>query len=134
MVVMNEKAKQWLANKRDRGMSSEAILGHMEGLDPAVFGINHPLDPVDLGRCIRLIDMAGYRPRLQELKALSPVWSVLIDNWNELEKLYYLGLASESRRAPECYELMKELINQAQTATTDHKGQIKWTLLNTSEN
>jgi hypothetical protein len=108
---MNEKAIQWL-NGWDKGMSSEAILGYMEGLHPAVFGIRHPIDPADLGRCIRLIDMVGYRSRLYELKTLSPTWSAMVDRWDELERLYYTGLERESKSAPECYELMREIRQQ----------------------
>lgn len=108
---MNEKAQQWIQGW-DKGRSSKAIFGYMEGLHPAIFGIYHPLDPADLGRCIRLIDMVGYRPRLKELKALSPTWCAMIDNWDKLEKLYYLGLSRESGNAPECYDLMLEIRQQ----------------------
>lgn len=119
---MNPKILEWLKG-RDTGLSSRAIVAKMENIDIRIFGergYDHPQDPADLGRCIRLLLIAReYRQRLHEMADCSPQWKALVEHWDELEKLYYLGLSRANRRAPECYKRMRELISQSTVDALD---------------
>ena len=102
---MSKKILKWLLSD-DTGVSSKAIVAKMEGIE--VLPDSHPRDPADLGRCLRLLNlMPQYRPRLGEMREVSQVWANLVDNWDELEALYYEELASG--KAVKCYQRMKEL-------------------------
>lgn len=69
----------------------------------------HPRDPADLGRCLRLLNLEPEcRKRLPEMSAASPEWAALIANWRELERLYYLEYPTG--HAPKCYDKMQALI------------------------
>lgn len=112
---MNEKLKDWFRSD-DTGLSSQAIVAKLEGMtlpDVLRWGYCHPLDPADLGRCLRLLNkFPEYRERLHEMAECSPQWENLVEHWRELERLYYLGLSRDDNRAPECYELMKKLVDK----------------------
>jgi hypothetical protein len=87
---------RWLAGE-DTGSSSKAMAFWL------AFGVkrrwpDHPHDPSDLGRCIRLLDAAPYlRKRLPEMAELSPVWAEIVNDWSELERLW--------RHEAECGEM-----------------------------
>src|SRR5688572_12746693 len=105
---MNLSVINWLSG-RDTGISSMAIVTVMEG--GTVHEYTFPHDPADLGRCIRLLDIAPeYRENLDAMKQVGPHWSSLVDHWSELESLYYEELPTG--RAPKCYARMRELIEQ----------------------
>lgn len=104
---MNPRTAQWLLS-RDTGLSSIAIVAFMEGAGDGKY--SHPLDPDDLGRCIRLLSLAPeYRARLEEMKAASPQWAVLIEHWAEIEKLYFLEFSMGC--APACNDRMRDLLD-----------------------
>lgn len=109
---MNSKVALWMSSN-DTGLSSRAIVAWLER-DPEhrlMKGsrYNHPHDPADLGRCIRLLILAPeYRERLSEMAGASPQWARLVARWPELERLYWLGYPTG--KAPQCYELMRKLI------------------------
>lgn len=75
----------------------------------------HPLDPSDFGRCYGLLEAEpSIRSKFNEIKeAGGPVWTVLIDNWAELETLYLEERKQES--APKLYSRMQELISEAES-------------------
>jgi hypothetical protein len=103
----------------DTGLSSMAIVSHMEGMllpDVLRYGYNHPLDPSDFGRCYRLmLLLPEYRTRIQEMAQYSKAWELLTAHWDELERLYLVGLARTDNKAPELYERMTALRDEART-------------------
>lgn len=109
---MDALVAEWLIG-HDTGISSVTIVAVMEsdGLIAQYRRYGHPHDPADLGRCIRLLDIAPawYRLNLHRMKQVSPQWSALVDHWSELETLYRQELPTG--RAPKCYARMRELID-----------------------
>lgn len=111
--MLSAKILNWLASY-DTGMSSLSIVAWME-CDLTVAAMNHnemrhPLDPADLGRCIRLLDIEpSYRQRIGEMAGVSPQWCALVAHWDELEILY--REEEPSGRAPKCYARMRELLD-----------------------
>lgn len=75
----------WFAGN-DTGLSSE----HMAAVAAGVPGNgNHPHDPSDLGRCIRLVQRVPWiRSAFPEIAASSAAWKKVIDHWDELYSLY----------------------------------------------
>jgi len=108
MKKRNTKTKKlirWFLSD-EPGLSSRAIVAKMEGIELSYY--HHPLDPADLGRCIRLLEwIPEYRTRLNEMREVSQVWANFVDHWDELEALYYEELPSG--KAPKCYQRMQEL-------------------------
>lgn len=103
---------EWLFGG-DTGLSSECMwrtfMGVREPADWFRRG-SYPLDPADLGRCIRLLDrFPEWRPRLSEMRVHGPAWSALVDHWDELEALY--REEAPSGMAPRCYARMVEIIS-----------------------
>jgi hypothetical protein len=81
------KPEQWIVS-RDTGVSSETIWSVMMGVKPRWAGV--PLDVDDFGRCVRLLTVVPeFRPRIHEVTLVYPEWKPLIDNWGELERLYW---------------------------------------------
>ena len=84
----------WVSGEGEQGTSSLVIFLHLSdprhrhkafecGLD-AKLTKQHPHDPDDLRRCYLLLEaIPEWKPRLQELKSLSPVWAALIDKWED---------------------------------------------------
>ncbi|WP_318636719.1 hypothetical protein [Methanosarcina sp.] len=68
----------------------------------------HPSDPSDFGRCMKLLNQVPeFRRRLSEMKEVSEVWSHLVDNWDEFEKLFYEEC--DTGRCSRLFERMKEM-------------------------
>lgn len=62
--------------------------------------LDAPLDPSDVGRCVRLLDLAekngqDWRGRMGEVSAACPAWAPLIPRWAEIETEYREQLARE---------------------------------------
>lgn len=83
----------WLASD-DVGASSRYMASVLSGQFSAP---NHyPLDGADLGRCIRLlVAVPELASKLHEMKACSPQWSAVIDNWDKWKALYEAGEGKE---------------------------------------
>lgn len=100
---------EWLRGV-DTGTSSLTIAEVLSGR-PGLwgsFGPSPPIDPDDLGRCIRLLDlMEGWRERLPEVAAAVPTFGPLVEHWDELEALY--REEEPTGKAPKCYARMQEL-------------------------
>lgn len=79
----------WLASD-DVGASSKYMAAVLSGQFSAP---NHyPWDGADLGRCIRLlVAVPELASQLHEMKACSPQWSAVIDNWDKWKALYETG-------------------------------------------
>lgn len=86
---------------RDTGMSSLTIAAALGGRDAAIyasgacssFGFRPPYDTSDVGRCVRLLDLAAangedWRVRLGEVVAVCPEWAPLVSRWAEIEAAY----------------------------------------------
>lgn len=117
---MNDAVMNWLMSY-DTGLSSRTIVAVMEedrALAAALlgsWGVWYPHDPADLGRCIRLLDIAPeYRERLSEMGHVSQVWAELVNHWEELESLYREEYPSG--RAPKCFARMREIIDKVDIA------------------
>ena len=104
----NEKLNNWLLTG-ERGISSEAIASKMTGVNfTGQWGMGHPLDPSDFRRCLLLLKaVPEFKERLNEMEEVSPVWKDMVENWDELEKLYYEEV--HTGKCPKLYDRMKEL-------------------------
>ena len=118
-MTFDERVNSWIVGG-DTGLSSTTIWAVMLGLDAAVG--NHPHDPADLGRCLRLLElMPEWRHRLQELADLSPEWKKLTFRWDELASSMEkeVGIAWEKgRSAPKTYELMRDILGRFERKTS----------------
>lgn len=109
---MNLDFVNWLANG-ERGLSSNTIATKLSGIDCRWDGYgktfySHPSDPADFKRCMKLLNQVPeFRTKLHEMKEVSDVWSKLVDNWDEFERLYYEEC--ETGSCPKLYDRMKEI-------------------------
>lgn len=101
----------------DTGLSSETIWRHMMGVPEPADGWRanaYPLDPSDLGRCVRLLDrFPEWSTRISEMASHGPIWAVLAEHWDELVALYREELAEKTGYARRCYARMKALEDAA---------------------
>lgn len=72
-----------------RGLSSESIVEYLFGLPlrhcEARRGFDHPHDPDDLTRCIRLLEACPeVADRFHLMAGASPAWGLLLGVWDEL--------------------------------------------------
>ncbi len=73
----------------DSGVSSEAMIYHLTGLD-LHSSCQHPIDANDFGRCERLLSsVPGLRERLPKMAEVSSQWAALVARWPELAEAYY---------------------------------------------
>lgn len=110
---IERRALLWLAGG-DSGMSSKAICYHMLGMKSDG---SFPLDPSDLGRCLRLLELfPEWKPRIGEMARYSPYWAALVERWDELAEMMAdeVGIDwSKGKRAPRTYAAMKDTIDRA---------------------
>lgn len=94
----------------DTGLSSR-FLSRL-ALDLEVSYPDYPCDPSDFGRCYRMVALLSSEDKndlfLKAEKA-STKWQTIIENWEELEKLYLEECTGEQWSAPKLYALMKNL-------------------------
>ena len=103
---IKEKANFWMANG-EHGMSSKSMWFFFMGVCDN--RISYPYDPDDFSRCYKLLEMVPeWKIRLPELKTLSRQWSNLVDNWDELNRLY--EDMKVNHKANGMYELMQKCI------------------------
>lgn len=112
LVPVTHVAMQWLANGK-RGISSDTIFTHLTGVVATDGYESHPHDPADLGRCRRLLDQV---PELREafprMRAVSAVWSRLVDEWDVLCEMMDLEAPqwrNGGGNCPKTYQRMKQL-------------------------
>ena len=100
------KLVQWFAGD-DTGLSSK----HMATVAVGNKGSgHHPLDPGDLGRCIRLVEhVPSIRATFPAIAASSPKWAIVIAHWDELVALFHEEKATKGQWAPQTYARMKAL-------------------------
>ena len=123
--VANSGIQAWLASD-DTGLSSKYLLEqlakaigatvHWEGFGgkPSIVrGVDHPHDPGDFGRCLRMLEAC---PSLRSQIGFmcgghGPEWGALARNWEQLEALY--REEAPSGRCPKLYDKMQELFKSA---------------------
>jgi hypothetical protein len=114
------RVNRWIVGG-DVGLSSKTIWATMLGIDLGEDGVNHPHDPADLGRCLRLLELVPeWKPRLPELAALDPRWRSLVEHWRELASSMEdeVGVAWEKGKcAPATYALMRTAKDDAWRST-----------------
>ena len=103
----------WLANGH-RGTSSNTIVQYMTGLKTLQgYPMSHPYDPSDLSRCRKLLEQCpSIRENFQTMKTCSPIWSSLVECWDELCELMDLEAPEWDKgkgSAPKTYDFMKKL-------------------------
>ncbi len=110
-----KKVLEWWCSG-DNGISSEAIVFVMCGVDPKTILDNHftpyPYDSDDFGRCYRLLHaIPEWKGRIKEMACLGKVWGKIADVWPKLGELY----AFENHR--ELYYMLKKLIKDDENVT-----------------
>jgi len=105
------RAIRWLCGD-DTGLSSKAILNHMMGARDA--DQSYPLDPSDLGRCLRMLRLfPEFKGRMVEMARYGPAWESLSKKWQELELLMIneVGIDwSKGRSARRTFEAIRRAI------------------------
>lgn len=112
---LSDEMVRWLASG-ERGVSSNTIFTHLTAVN--AMGrwphMSHPLDPDDLTRCVKLLEMCPeLRIAFPQMVDLSPQWAALVSCWDELVSILdreVQGWRSGKRgSAPKTYAKMKEL-------------------------
>lgn len=126
--------KGWLASG-ERGLSSEAIVIRLTGeswwagLTPRSV-LDHPWDPGDLRRCMKLLDAVPLaRVSLPLMRDVSPQWAALVDHWDELTNLLTEEIPdilhaarANGGRAPRTYARMQDLLHNRPTTALAGEG------------
>lgn len=108
---LQAKLLKWSMTSNDIGLSSRAMAAAASG-HPSTS--DHPWDPDDLNRCIKLCrEVPEIKEEFDLISKLSPTWSKLIERWSELEQCFIDEAGydwSKSSHAKKTYNLMKEII------------------------
>lgn len=108
MDESKQKAIEWLASG-DTGMSSKALAFEFLGADYED-SYSIPIDPSDLGRCLRLIDKVpkvrgsvdSLAKKHESWAKIAPAWDMLADSMREEVGIDW----SKGKRAPITYRAM----------------------------
>lgn len=107
---MRDKILNWLTSG-ETGISSKVMV--QAALNQELTCTDHPLDPDDFRRCLKLVyAVPEIKERFEDIAQISLVWLNIINNWGELEILFLdeVGINCEKGyRATKTYELMKAL-------------------------
>ncbi len=83
--------------------------------------LDHPHDPDDFDRCLRLLAAAPeLRPLLPRMAELTPEWAAIAKAWDEIEKSHLdeVGLNwVKASSAPKTYDLMRRILKPAEVMT-----------------
>lgn len=109
------KIIEWLANG-DTGLSSETMAFMALGVKKN--HSHHPHDTSDLNRCLLLLEAEPMvRLSFPKLRELSPQWAALIDNWDELERMFLdeAGLVRDPflLHTPKTHDYMCKLLGKS---------------------
>lgn len=106
---------EWLSGP-NTGLSSKHMAYCAMGVEKrSILPGYHPVDPADLNRCFLLVEkvpeVLNYFDKIAEF---SPQWRVIIENWDELKKLFISEVGwnwTNGHEAPKTYKRMQELFN-----------------------
>lgn len=107
---VNEKAMWWITHG-EQGTSSKTMWSCFMGQKN--FPVSHPYDPDDFGRCYKLLQaVPEWKSQLHKLKQLSPAWNNLVDNWDELTRMYELNVQQDWKNYKKIgmFQFMEKLI------------------------
>lgn len=100
-----ENARWWWENG-EKGISSMTMFNTLSDELKLPPEKGHPHDGDDFNRCYKLLQaVPQFKNKLRRMKSVSPVWSRLIDNWDELTKLFEAGQNN-------FYTLLQEIIKE----------------------
>lgn len=90
----------WLRSV-DVGTSSMTIGFVLLGAEGLLRDPSTPRDTSDVGRCIRLLDLAAkngcdWRGRLHEVAVAVPEWAPLVARWAEIEAAYHADVVAQN--------------------------------------
>lgn len=96
---------EWFA-AGDCGLSSRALANEFAGLPQEKrWGISHPHDGGDLGRCVRLIDrVPAARAAVDALAGKNKYWAALAPEWDRLTAAWRSG-------ASDVYPMMRAILD-----------------------
>ena len=115
---MTDNITTWLC-LGETGLSSKCMARAALGRDAEDRSgcVDHPRDPADLNRCIKLVKAAPeVREALPKIAKLSPEWKAVIDNWDDLVAMFHEEAGedwSKSRSAHKTYDFMQTLFRGA---------------------
>jgi len=114
MNLLQTKTIKWLATG-STGASSKAMAFWLAFGQKLNGCGNHPHDPDDFDRCLRLLDaVPELRPYLHRMSQVSRHWKALLKNWEAIEASHLdeVGLGwCKARSAPKTYALMREVLD-----------------------
>lgn len=102
-----EAVALWLRDG-ERGSPSNAMCKQLFGV-PESAGLDHPLDPDDLRRCLLFIDAVGVHDRVNEMACVSVAWSCLVGVWPDLVRSFEQEVAA-GKSARQTYALMQDAL------------------------
>jgi hypothetical protein len=115
MANEERAALAWLFGG-DTGLSSKAILMAALGIRSTEPRIDYPLDPADLGRCLRMLDLMPWAFHgVDELAMLSKRWCALRTHWDELRICFEneVGIAWEKgSSARKTFRMMQRILGE----------------------
>lgn len=106
-----ENADWWLRNG-EQGISSKTMFKYLDGRDITGRYESTPSDPDDFKRCYKLLQaVPQWKSQLHKMKAVSPVWAKLVDNWDKLTEMYEQNVREDWKNYKKIgmYEFMKSL-------------------------
>ena len=115
--AVSDAAAKWLASG-SRGTSSETMFTVLTGVNALGDDTpDHPYDPDDFDRCLRLLAaVPELRAKLPLMAAQSPEWAALVNNWDRIEQSHLdeVGLGwTKGGTASRTYKLMRSVIEGA---------------------
>lgn len=110
-----EQLVEWLLSD-DTGISSKNIVRRY--LDMPIEPFGWPHDSADFGRCYRMLKVC-LNIDLNIMKDVDKIWSDLVDNWQELSRLY------EEDEGVEIWNLINEIDKKYRKDATLHYDDIK---------
>ena len=108
MLILPDWLAAWL-NGSDSGLSSKFIAAFFAGSPVLrqITEVNVPHDPSDVGRCVRLLDLAAqngqnWRERMGELASVKE-WARLAPRWAEVEAAYHQDVLNQKEWEKQAY-------------------------------
>lgn len=98
------------------GLSSKCMLAVLSGNDIATLkNKNHPHDGSDISKCFALLDaVPEWKSDIDKMRAVSPQWNALIDNWDLLRSKLHSEVKDFNNprwTAPLTYDMIQSILN-----------------------